>query len=145
MRTRRGEAYKTSKNLQEIKNNFNNAIHKYIGGGHKIELRNKISKLLHLYKNEILKINDKDVLINELKFLNKYLDVSFLFEDDGLYDIFSEIDKKINKINTQHINTNTVKRLQTRVRAKYIVQNRYVNSLLNDMRKSGNFNYYINK
>jgi hypothetical protein len=42
-------------------------------------------------------------------------------------------------------NISKIKKLQTVIRAKQNVQTQYVNALLKDMEKEGNFNYYINK
>ena len=44
-----------------------------------------------------------------------------------------------------NFNISKVRKVQSAVRTKQAVQNRYVDALLNDMNKEQNFNYYINK
>ena len=53
--------------------------------------------------------------------------------------------KSILNLGSPNYNVSKITSLQRLVRAKRNVQSRYVNALKNDMRKEGNFDYYINK
>ena len=90
---------------------------------------------------------------NEIKFLEEMARKSDTksIEDrikniiKNIKDILGSNKKRNNKIVINNKNTSKISKLQALVRAKQNVQSRYVNALLNDMRREQNFDYYINK
>ena len=78
----------------------------------------------------------RDYIISRLKVIDKPRITSILTQS---------MKNNINKLGSPNYNVLKITSLQRLIRAKQNVQSRYVNALKNDMRKEGNFDYYINK
>ena len=103
--------------------------------------------LVFLTKMEHANINfirENIIILEKIKFR-----ISIFKEDKQIEERIQKVIENVLQIiklsGNNKMNTSKISKLQALVRAKQNVQSRYVNALLNDMRREQDFDYYINK